>query len=53
MYSPHGAAAASEQSMKAAAELAEMLQQHQPYNVAAVQPQKATAEEAMDDAVAR
>ena len=58
IYGPHGATAAGEQSaesLKAAAELAEMLQRHQPYGdaVAAVEPQKATAMAAMDDAVAR
>lgn len=56
-YSPHGAVAASEQSLKAAAELAEMLQRHQPWRdsdtVAVAEPQKAPARDAMADAVAR
>lgn len=59
-YSPHGAAAASErsaESMKATAELAEMLQRYRPWGdgdaVAAVEPQKATARAAMDDVLAR
>lgn len=56
-YRPAAPSQQSVESMKAAAELAEMLQRHRPWQdsdaVPATDPQKATARDAMQDAVAR
>ena len=57
VYQPAAASQQSVESMKAAAELAEMLQRHQPWqdaaDGAAAKPHKATARDAMQDAVTR